>query len=226
MKTIIVMGNGPSLKDVNLNDLTGYHTFGLNNAYRMYYKLNWWPTYFGCFDYTVTNSNLHNFKKLTKENNPIKKFFFIKRVSDSDRVTHVTLNDSNKWNCSIDDFSNFSNGGNSGVNAVQVAICLGYQKIILLGVDCKFDEFESKVKGTVRGTEITIKEKNKDNDHWFEDYYLPGDRTNLPNTEIYHTPKWIELARKAKQHNIEIINCSRISTLNCFEIQDLHQALS
>lgn len=217
------MGNGPSLKDVNLNDLTDYHTFGLNNAYRMYYKLNWWPTYFGCFDYTVTNSNLHNFKKLTKENNPIKKFFFIKRVSDSDRVTHVTLNNSDKWNCSIDDFNNFSNGGNSGVNAVQVAICLGYQKIILLGVDCNYG---SKIKGTVAGNSITVKEKIKENDHWFEEYYLPGDRMNIPDVDIYHTPKWIELARKANQHDIEIINCSRISTLNCFKIQDLHQALS
>jgi hypothetical protein len=222
MKTAIIMGNGPSLKDVNLNDLTGYHTFGLNNAYRMYYKLDWWPMYFGCFDYTVTESNLHSFKKLTTDINPIKQFFFIRHVSDSDRITNVTLVNNNKWNCSVEDFRSFNDGGNSGVNAVQVAICLGYQKIVLLGVDCNY---ENKIVGSTSGHEVTIKDKMQENDHWFEEYYLPGDRINLPNAEVHHTPNWIELSRKANQHDIEIINCSKDSTLSCFKIQDLQQVL-
>ena len=222
MKTAIIMGNGPSLKDVNFDHLSEFHTFGLNNAYRMYYKLDWWPTYFGCFDYTVTKSNLKNFNKLTQESNSIKRFFFIDYVSESERITTVKLTNNQKWNCNEDDFCNFNDGGNSGVNATQVAICLGYEKIILLGVDCNYS---SQITGVVRGHEVQVSEKQEDNDHWFEEYYIPGDRLNLPNADLYHTPNWIKLSHRAIDHGIKIINCSPISTLDCFEKQNLHEAL-
>ena len=37
-KTIVLMGNGPSLKDVDFSMLDGYDTFGLNSAYRAYHR--------------------------------------------------------------------------------------------------------------------------------------------------------------------------------------------
>jgi hypothetical protein len=43
--TIIVMGNGPSLADVDFKTLKGFDTFGLNSAYRAYDRLDWYPTY-------------------------------------------------------------------------------------------------------------------------------------------------------------------------------------
>ena len=52
--TIVVMGNGPSLKDVDFDMLNKVDTFGLNSAYRAYERMDWWPTYHGCFDYRVT----------------------------------------------------------------------------------------------------------------------------------------------------------------------------
>ena len=69
-RTIILMGNGPSLADVDFADLEGYDTFGLNSAYRAYERLNWYPTYHGCFDYRVTDNHRDNFINLI-ENSPI-----------------------------------------------------------------------------------------------------------------------------------------------------------
>ena len=66
--TIIVMGNGPSLKDVDFSTLEGYDTFGLNAAYRAYYRMNWFPTYHGCFDYRVTDNHRESFSKLMETN--------------------------------------------------------------------------------------------------------------------------------------------------------------
>ena len=40
-KTIVVMRNGPSLKDVDFDMLEGFDTFGLNSAYRAYERMNW-----------------------------------------------------------------------------------------------------------------------------------------------------------------------------------------
>ena len=41
--TIVIMGNGPSLKDVDFAKLDGFDTFGLNSAYRAYERMDWWP---------------------------------------------------------------------------------------------------------------------------------------------------------------------------------------
>ena len=57
-RPLIVMGNGPSLGDVDFESLNGFDTFGLNAAYRAYERMNWYPTYFGCFDYIVNDLSL------------------------------------------------------------------------------------------------------------------------------------------------------------------------
>ena len=133
-KTVVIMGNGPSLKDVNFSDLDGYDTFGLNSAYRAYYRMDWFPTYHGCFDYRVTDNHKESFQKLM-DTKKIKQHFYIRKFPNRDNFTHVNLlpyGSTNKMNSSIKDFSNFHDNGNSGANACSVAVCLGYKKIILL----------------------------------------------------------------------------------------------
>jgi hypothetical protein len=81
-KILFVMGNGPSLKEVMDNPeyiqiLKKNSTFGLNAAYRMYDKYNFYPNYFGCFDYVVNESHKEAFQNLVLSNNKIEKFFFI-----------------------------------------------------------------------------------------------------------------------------------------------------
>ena len=72
----ILLGNGPSLADVDLKSLRKYHTFGLNAAYRAYERIDFWPKYFGCFDALVCNHHSNKFKELIR-NSEIEKFFFI-----------------------------------------------------------------------------------------------------------------------------------------------------
>lgn len=142
-KTLILMGNGPSLSDVDFDLLGGYDTFGLNSAYRAYPRLNWWPTYHGCFDYRVTDNHKENFINLIEEGK-IKRHFYIRDLSDNPRFTHINLlpyGSTNKTNNKEQDFKQFHDNGNSGANACSVGICLGYKKIILVGVDCNYVEF-------------------------------------------------------------------------------------
>ncbi len=78
--TIFILGNGPSLADVMLNDdnlnfIKQYHTFGFNAAYRKYDELDFYPTYFGCCDPKLIKYHLIEFKRLI-HNSPIKKCFF------------------------------------------------------------------------------------------------------------------------------------------------------
>jgi hypothetical protein len=49
MKSLIILGNGKSLKDFDLNTLSNEDTFGLNGAYLRFQELNWFPKYYGYF---------------------------------------------------------------------------------------------------------------------------------------------------------------------------------
>lgn len=223
---LVVMGNGPSLADVNFRDLDGYDTFGLNSAYRAYRRLNWYPTYHGCFDYVVTDSHEESFKSLV-EDSPIKKCFYLKDLSSSPKLNVINLQTyghSHHWNDSEKDFKNFNDNGNSGANACSVGVCLGYKKIILLGVDCNYVEF---VEGSGRhGSELIMnKTPDKNPNYWFDDYQQKGDKYNVPRGLDFHMPTWNMFAYRACHNGIDVINCSPISNLKCFKKMNLKEAL-
>ena len=118
-KTLIVMGNGPSLKDVDFKNLGGFDTFSLNSAYRAYERMDWWPTYHGCFDYVMTDNQQSDFVNLI-ETKKIKKHFYIRNISNHDNFQYINLmpyGRSQKINTKIEDFKNFNDNGKSGDNA-------------------------------------------------------------------------------------------------------------
>jgi|TARA_R110000851_G_scaffold333345_2_gene512201 hypothetical protein len=226
-KTLIIMGNGPSLADVNFDDLEGYDTFGLNSAYRAYYRMNWWPTYHGCFDYRVTANHREKFVELI-DSGKIKKYFYIRDISNKPNFQHINLleyGSTNKMNNSVSDFSNFHDNGNSGANACSVAVCLGYKKIILLGVDCNYVEFVDGSKRDGPGGLVMEKTPDKNPNYWFDDYQQKGDEYNVPAGLSFHMPTWNKFAYRAAHNNIEVINCSPITTLKCFKKMTLKEAL-
>jgi len=228
-KTLVVMGNGPSLKDIDFDLLRKFDCFGLNAAYRAYERLNWWPKYHGCFDYVVTDSHAENFKKLSEGDNPIERFFYLQQVSNSPKVQKITLipfRSSDKWNKSEADFSSFNDGGNSGINACQVGICLGYEKIILVGVDCNYVEHIQGVNITKDSRLEVVDELRENPNYWFGDYQQKGDRFNVPQAEKFHFIPWGEFAQKAETNGIEVINCSTKTNLSCFRRSTIEKEMS
>ena len=226
-KTLVLMGNGPSLKDVDFNKLDGYDTFGLNSAYRAYHRMNWYPTFHGCFDYRVTECHKEKFIDLI-ENSPIKRCFYIIDISKNEKMQKVNLIDygqTNKWNCTKEDYKHFHDNGNSGANACSAAVCMGYNKIILLGVDCNYVEF---VDGSQKdGPGLVIDETpDKNPNYWFDDYQQTGDKYNIPRGLDFHLPTWNMFAYRAAHANVEIINCSPITNLRCFKRMSLEEALN
>lgn len=226
-KTLILMGNGPSLADVDFDLLDGYDTFGLNSAYRAYPRLNWWPTYHGCFDYRVTDNHKENFINLIEEGK-IKRHFYIRDLSDNPRFTYINLlpyGSTNKTNNKEQDFKQFHDNGNSGANACSVGICLGYKKIILVGVDCNYVEFVDGSKRDGPGGLVMEKTPDKNPNYWFDDYQQKGDEYNVPDGLSFHMPTWNMMAYRAAHASIEMINCSPITTLRGFKRMALKEAL-
>lgn len=92
-------------------------------------------------------------------------------------------------------------GGNSGFQAVGLALLFGAARIVLLGYDMQFSQKKS---------------------HWHGDHQ--GDLNN-PQPSIF--PAWVEHFAKLKADtSAEIINCSRESALDCFEREPLETCLA
>jgi hypothetical protein len=226
-KTLLLMGNGPSVKDVDFAKLksSNIDTFGLNAAYRIYEKLDWYPTYFGCFDYIVTDSHKENFQELIN-NSPIQKFFFIRDYFTGGKFNYCNLRGGDFiTNPLSKNFDIFYDNGNSGVNACQVAMLLGYTKILLIGIDQNYTEVVEGATPSPSGGLVMESTPNDNPNYWFSDYQREGDRYNYPQLHSYQTPAWQALSIKIRNKNLEIINCSSISTLECFPKSTLEKEI-
>lgn len=155
-KTIYIMGNGPSLGNINFDDLKNVDTFGLNSAYKKYSELNFYPTYFGCFDPILIEYHYAHFINLIKSS-PILKFYFLnentKKQSKQFNIheeNHPKYQKINflppKQTYHPSSFDNFYKLQNSGATAAVISILLGYKKIILLGCDCNYVEHINESK--------------------------------------------------------------------------------
>jgi len=212
---------------VDFSLLGGYDTFGLNSAYRAYRRLDWWPTYHGCFDYRVADNHSKEFEKLIKDS-PIEKCFYIRDFGNHKKHQFVNLQKfgtTNRFNNKPADFKSFHDNGNSGANACSTAVCLGYEKIVLVGVDCNYVEFVDGCKRDGPGGLVMEKTPDKNPNYWFDDYQQKGDEYNVPAGLSFHMPTWNLFAYRAAHANIEVINCSPMTTLRGFKRMTLKDAL-
>lgn len=238
--TLVIMGNGPSLKDINFDILRKVDTFGLNAAYRAYDKLNFWPTYFGCFDLRVVDSHIVEYQQLIKYS-PIKKLFFctgknpLLNFNDKYQYINYKFGRVNTPQYTVDktkipnSFDKFWIYNCSGATAALIGMTLGYKKIILVGVDASYvnliDGAQYDENGNKFDLIITKDIKNNPN-YWFDNYQQIGDKYHVPNSDIYHIPEWNKLAELAKNHNIDIVNCSTKTKLTCFRRSELEKEIS
>lgn len=236
-KTLFIMGNGPSLGDI-MNDpkklqiLRDNHTFGLNAAYRAYEKYNFYPTYFGCFDYVVNESHKEAFENLINSDNEIEQFYFIGNGEKKQGLYHPDVQNNKRFvkfnfkHVAIDkypgisqNFDEYYNPGSSGANALQIGIMLGYKKIVLLGCDCNYVEEVDGVKGYDEKYQSRImltKNLDYNPNYWFGDYQQKGDKFNLPGTDKFQMGSWKNMYRY-KPHDVEILNGSSSSKIPFFD---------
>lgn len=89
--------------------------------------------------------------------------------------------------------THIATGGNSGYQALHVAVHFGAKRILLLGFDMKADRKKRK--------------------HWFGDH--PGN-LNAPGNYKGWERAFGRIAPVLKHRGIEVINCSRDTALTCF----------
>jgi len=235
---LVVIGNGPSLRDFDfkLLDSLGVDTLGMNSAYRYWYRINWFPTYYCCLDPVVIDSHHKNIFQLVNERR-IKFFFLRANIFDyypelknnsnvftlDQYIAQIYERDAKKYNIPFHGHYAFNttniNKITTGAYSVRFGIMLGYKKIFLLGIDLDYVEILDESKN-VGGIKLQITETPQHNpNYFFDDYQQAGDLYQIPNPSVHggnlHYQAFEVMKDDIVKFNmgVRITNCNKASKL-------------
>lgn len=196
LKNILIIGNGPSTRILAER---GFHsireefdTFGMGAAYRYFYGIGWWPTYYACCDSKVVFSHRNSFKKTIEDNSvTTRKFFFPIKLSESARLEIIP-------HSSTGDF------------CIKKAAELGYEKIYTIGMggnyiekidnsrpldEHEINKFQQKSGidlQRLQNIRVIDRASRHAGNYFFSWYQMPGDVYSLPRGDI-HRNRWREI---------------------------------
>ncbi len=223
-ETAFILGNGPSLKGVDLKALPG-PSFGMNAAYRYWRSIDWRPRYYSCLDLVVGVSHKDAIAELIEEGR-IERFLLranlIEALGEAGRSERVI---SFEGLASQDDRL-ASPTITTGSHTTLWAATLGYRKIALLGIDGNYKEI---VPGAERrdGIELEVVESGENPNYFFEGYQQPGDRYNIPNPRPgLHKEGWGQAAAVLADEDVQVVNTNPRSDVGYFPFVDRDAAFA
>ena len=143
-KRCFVIGNGPSLSNIDLDKLKGEFTFSSNGIYMMFNKTDWRPSYYVCIDDEILRKAYDDIEKNIKCPAFISQEAIMSLARfNLDNFYFFTHDHRNKLRPErTNDFSEeiaiLSNGHNVTYACLQICVYMGFSEIFLLGVDNTF----------------------------------------------------------------------------------------
>jgi 6-hydroxymethylpterin diphosphokinase MptE-like len=173
-KRCFIIGNGPSLRQTDLTQLRGEFTFGLNRIYLLFPELGFSTTYLVTINWLVMEQCADEILS-----QPTTKFlpWGFRNHLDQARLSNTIFIQSD---CTGPVFARDARrrlwpGATVTYVAMQLAYHLGFQKVILIGVDHAF---------TTQGKpHETIVSQGDDHNHFSPNYFGRGFRWQLPDLE-------------------------------------------
>lgn len=232
---VVIIGNGPSLKDFDFLTLKSVDSIGMNAAYRYWERINWYPNHYVCLDDQLIETHAAAIYGLIKKEK-VKTAFLIAKILDyypdllySKNVFYLESFHSvrqkrvaNKGVPYIDSLyfkESDPSKVTTGAYSVRFAAHLGYKQITILGVDLRYVEIlpEAKKAGDIK---LVMSETPKSNpNYFFDDYQRAGDKFNIPNPATHdrnlHIASFEVLANDVVQFgwNTKIFNSNKKSVL-------------
>lgn len=168
-----IIGNGPSLKGMDLSPLRRERTFGLNRIYLLFPKLGFETTYLVTINRLVIEQCAAEFAALT-----IPKFVSWEARAGLafDEQTIFLRSYSKLLNFSRDPTRVVWEGATVTYAALQLAYFMGFQQVILIGVDHSF--------ATQGPPNQEVVSTGDDPNHFAPDYFGRGFRWQLPDLQL------------------------------------------
>lgn len=168
-----IIGNGPSLNETDLSLLRGEITFGLNRIYLKFDELGFATNYYVVVNELVIEQCAEEIAKI-----PSPKFvsWYAKRwLRPADDIVYVREPQGARLDFSIRPALALWVGATVTYVAMQLAYYMGFEEVILIGVDHNF-----QTKGAPHETVVL---EGEDPNHFDPNYFGPGFRWQLPDLE-------------------------------------------
>ena len=210
--TCIIVGNGPSLNKTDFQLVSKFDSFGLNRIHLMYNKTVWRPNYLVAVNHLVLRG-LHDEEVLTK-NTFVTFTFKLKNILTGKGVGM------NHRNRNITPFvtpleRGIEIGSTVTFVAMQLAFHMGYDTILLVGVDHSFkQQGRPNERQKLNGADVN---------HFSEDYFSGQEwqLADLENSEVHYC-----MAREwAKANGKRIYDCTVDGKLEVFPKRELQEFL-
>lgn len=138
-KRCFLIGNGPSLSFEDLNTLKKNNeiTFGVNRIYLSFDKTDWRPDYYVLVDSIVLQQDFEMVQKLNLPVLFISDNYTEESIKNCKNIFYFSKRE-NRYDCECFslDFSQYIYAGSTVIYAaIQIAVYMGFEEIILLGVD-------------------------------------------------------------------------------------------
>lgn len=194
-ETLYLLANGPSINKTNLQALKGKRVMCMNRFYMKFDSLGFLPDYLVCFEETVLNHFSEDFSKL-----PIPTFVNWRMRTKIPNV-HYIKESFNFFPFFQSDIIKPANGGGTVTFiCLQLAYFMGFEKVVILGMDHSFKETGLASKTEVRAYE-------KDESHFDPNYFPKGMRWVLP--DLMKSELGYSMARAFyEEHGREIIDAT------------------
>jgi hypothetical protein len=226
-ETCFILGNGPSLNEVDFTKFEGKYTFGVNSIFYKTKELGFSPYFYTVEDIHVFRDNLSEIKKIES---PYQFFpsIYKRRLSTKSNYYYFNMNrgfyEKNSPNFERPRFSyDISDkiycGQSVTIINLQIAFYLGFKSAILIGMD--FDYVVPKgfiVDGN------SILSTGDDPNHFHHEYFGKGKKWHDPKLD--NVLKNYKLAKTVYEiDGREIINATSGGKLEVFRREDFNKIL-
>lgn len=126
-ETVYIIGTGASLRDFNWSKIRNEKTIAYNKAV---FHIPFWPTYYWIWDRNSNEEHIYNLMDFA----PLVKFSKYRWI----QVKRLAVNDPNLFNK-----DGLRRAGSSAIYSTQLALYMGFEKIILLGQDLYVNDWYS-----------------------------------------------------------------------------------
>jgi hypothetical protein len=208
----VIIGNGPSLRNTNLELLRNEITFGLNRIYLMFDELGFETSHHVVVNELVVEQCADDFRKIksplftTLENRP--------HLEGCSHVRYLTGLGGPRFVGNV--AHGIWVGGTVTYVALQLAYYMGFAKVILVGVDHRFAD-----KGPANKVVVSA---GPDQNHFDPRYFGAGFKWQLPDLETSEVA--YELARRKFQASGRLVVDSTVDgALSIFPKVSLEEAL-
>lgn len=236
-ETCFVMGNGPSLNEMDLSLLDGQTVFGSNAAYLLYDSITWRHRYYFSTDSRVLPDHASEIVAMHKQNPAMELFFpvvlhhwdgtgaieptedYIPRAPNRYFFRPIPVATYNL------PFTAVSADMNQGlimpftvtVNMIEAAAYMGFANIVLIGCDTSYVIPDDVIAEgpEINGEKSLLTSQSDDPNHFHPDYFGAGRKWHQPHVErmIQHYA-W---AKEAFGHRgVNIINATVGGELEVF----------